>query len=205
MISTRLCSFAIVVSTAFVSTCMADIWATNPTATTQWVIGKPAEIRWRLTSPTAKTDTATIYLVGGDYTAYQRIEILAKGVVLGTHKLTIPKVPKVSCQSSCALEFWLDGEGMTGDYYSHNFTISATAAPLATASATSGIMTDKSAPDATSGAGANGVTPNGPIALVQNAAKGAQPKQEVNAAMGPVKTSFLGLATMIVTSLVASI
>jgi hypothetical protein len=32
---------------------------------TRWVIGSSAEIHWRLSTPTAKNSTATIFLVGG--------------------------------------------------------------------------------------------------------------------------------------------
>jgi len=38
---------------------------------THWIIGRSAEIRWRLSAPTAKEDTATIYLVGGGKKQYQ--------------------------------------------------------------------------------------------------------------------------------------
>ncbi|KAI9235105.1 MAG: hypothetical protein BYD32DRAFT_489168 [Podila humilis] len=171
MVSLRLFSIAAVV--AYASTCAAEILSSHPIDTTHWVIGSSVEIRWRLSSPTAKEDTATIYLVGGDYTAYKRLETLAKSIVLGEHTLVIPKVPNVSCGSSCAIEFWLDREVPVRDFYSHNFTISATASVAITA-ATSGIVTDKSAP-VSEGMTPNGATPNGPITLVQNAAKANQP------------------------------
>ncbi|KAF9964386.1 hypothetical protein BGZ70_006547 [Mortierella alpina] len=108
------------------TTCLAAVWSTDPVAETHWKIGAPADIHWKLNSPTSKKDNATIYLVGGDYTAYKRLATLGKGVVLGTHKLTVPKVPEVDCGASCALEFVIEsGPGM-GDFYSHNFTISTT-------------------------------------------------------------------------------
>ncbi|KAG0093261.1 hypothetical protein BGZ93_005617 [Podila epicladia] len=197
MVSLRLFSIAAVA--AYASTCAADVWSSNPVADTHWVIGSSAEIRWRLSSPTAKEHTATIFLVGGDHTAYTRLETLAKSVVLGSHKLTILKVPNVSCGSSCALEFLLDGDATVRDFYSHNFTISATG--VATASATSGIVADKSAPVPVSGGMTpNGATPNGPITLVQNAAKGAQSATQTSAA----QLNTPALVATIAASLVAS-
>ncbi|KAG0031594.1 hypothetical protein BGZ81_000940 [Podila clonocystis] len=191
--------FSIVAIAAYASTCAADVLSSNPVAGTSWVIGRPAEIRWRLSSPTAKNDTATIFLVGGDHTAYTRLETLATSVVLGTHKHIIPKVPNVSCGDSCALEFWLDGEGKVGDFYSHSFAISVTG--VVTISATSGIIADKSAPVPVSGGMTpNGATPNGPISLVQNTAKGAQSTNQTSAA----KLDTPALVATIAASLVVS-
>ncbi|KAG0361730.1 hypothetical protein BG005_007436 [Podila minutissima] len=197
MVSLRLFSIAAVV--AYASTCAADVLSSNPVADTHWVIGSSTEIRWRLSSPTAKSDTATIFLVGGDYTAYARLETLAKSVVLGTHKLTIPKVPNVSCGNSCAIEFWLDGEAIGRDFYSHNFTISATG--VTTTSATSSIVADKSAPVPVSGGMTpNGATPNGPITLVQNAAKGSQPETQTSAAQLDTPALVATIAASLVVS-----
>ncbi|KAG0035624.1 hypothetical protein BGZ82_005209 [Podila clonocystis] len=228
MVFLRLLSIAAIA--AYASTCAADVLSSNPVAGTSWVIGRPAEIRWRLSSPTAKNDTATIFLVGGDHTAYTRLETLATSVVLGTHKLIIPKVPNISCGDSCALEFWLDGEGRVGDFYSHSFAISVTG--VVTISATSGIIADKSAPGktyalallkaenldcdanvsillvsvfafsapASGGMNPNGATPNGPISLVQNAAKGAQSTNQTSAA----KLDTPALVATIAASLVVS-
>ncbi|KAF9931708.1 hypothetical protein BGZ75_000181 [Mortierella antarctica] len=111
---------------AYSTTCLAAVWSTDPVAETRWKIGAPADIHWKLNSPTSKADNATIYLVGGDYTAYKRLATLGKGITLGTHKLTVPKVPNVDCGASCALEFVIDSGPGIGDFYSHNFTISAT-------------------------------------------------------------------------------
>ncbi|KAF9960990.1 hypothetical protein BGZ72_005293 [Mortierella alpina] len=111
---------------AYSSTCFAAVWSTDPVAETHWKIGAPADIHWKLNSPTSKADNATIYLVGGDYTAYKRLATLGKDVVLGTHKLTVPKVPDVACGASCALEFVIESGPGIGDFYSHNFTISTT-------------------------------------------------------------------------------
>ncbi|KAG0196327.1 hypothetical protein BGX28_010295 [Mortierella sp. GBA30] len=117
---------------AYSSKCLADVWSTDPVAETYWKIGAPAEIHWTLQSPTSKAQVATIFLVGGDYTAYKRLETLGKDIVLGTHKLFLSKVPNVDCGSSCAIEFLLDKD--KGDYYTHNFTISATGAAAASTS-----------------------------------------------------------------------
>ncbi|KAI7824385.1 hypothetical protein BC939DRAFT_528581 [Gamsiella multidivaricata] len=167
MILTTRASF-LLAALAYTSTCLADVWSTDPTATTHWKIGSSAEIHWRLSAPTSKQDVVTIFLVGGDPAAYKRLGTLGKDVVLGDHKLTVSKVPNVSCGSSCALEFWIaDGPGR-GDYYTHTFTISTegVAAANGTAAAIAIVPTGSTSQDA--------ATPSGPITLVQNTAKGAQ-------------------------------
>ncbi|KAF8940619.1 hypothetical protein BGZ58_005578 [Dissophora ornata] len=165
---------------AYTSTCIADVWTVDPTANSLWTIGEPVQIRWRLSPPTAKTDIATIFLVGGDSIAYKRLEVLGKDVHLGDHALTVPKVPSVTCGSSCAIEILIENGPGKGDYYTHNFTISAAAGG---ASAASSSAADKSTTVSTPGASGstqNAATPNGPITIVQNAAKGAQ-SQPANA------------------------
>ncbi|KAG0345118.1 hypothetical protein BG004_003949 [Podila humilis] len=203
MVSTRLMSMAALV--AYASTCAAEVSTSIPVASTRWVIGEPAEIRWRLSSPISKEDTATIYLVGGDYTAYTRLETLVKSIRLGEHKLKIPKVPNVQCGGSCAIEFLLDRNITPRDFYSHNFTISATATTTTTAStvpvtsATSGIVADKSAPVPVPRG--NGATPNGPITLVQNAAKGAQSENQTSSSPNTFATSGTIAAGLVMTAL----
>ncbi|KAI1321761.1 hypothetical protein EDD11_000037 [Mortierella claussenii] len=175
MIPTR--ALALFSALAYAATCTADVLCTNPVADTQWQIGGPAVIHWRLNAPTAKTDIATIYLVGGNSSAYQRIETLGKNVVLGEHKWTIPKVSATTCGSTCAIEFVIESGPGKGDHYSHPFTI----APPGAASAGASSITDKS----TSASGApdqNAAAPNGPITLVQDTVKGAQPHAASGAA-----------------------
>ncbi|KAK3829027.1 MAG: hypothetical protein J3Q66DRAFT_410538 [Benniella sp.] len=157
---------------AYTSTCLADVWVTGPIADTHWKVGSPAEIRWRLTSPTSKQDVATVYLVGGDYTAYKRLETLGKDVVLGHHKLVIPKVPTADCGSSCAIEFVIkDGPGK-GDYYSQSLILS-TLSVSGSASSTSA-TTSASGGKSPSGSTCTSAAQNGPVAMVQNSGKGAQ-------------------------------
>ncbi|KAF9310405.1 hypothetical protein BG003_008574 [Podila horticola] len=134
-----------------------------------------------------------------DPTAYRRLATLGKSIVLGTHKLTIPKIPNVSCGNTCAIEFFVDMEGDEKDFYSHPFTISATG--VATISATSGIIADKSAPVPLSGGMTpNGATPDGPITLVQNAAKGAQSVNHSSAAQLDTPALVATIAASLVVS-----
>ncbi|KAG0242269.1 hypothetical protein B0O80DRAFT_499454 [Mortierella sp. GBAus27b] len=189
---TRALSFATVL--AYASTSLADVWISHPIADTQWKIGAPAEIRWRLTSPTSKQDVATVYLVGGDYTAYKRLETLGKDVVLGDHKLAIPKVPSVDCGSSCAVEFWInDGPGK-GDHYSHTFTLSNSgAAPANSSTSASGT---KSTPGGTSNV-QNGAATNGPNTTAQGTTKGTQPETTSNANVNAGKGSMTLVMTAV--------
>ncbi|KAF9183227.1 hypothetical protein BGZ50_004381 [Haplosporangium sp. Z 11] len=198
MIST-IRSWAFLTVLVFVSTCLADVYIKNPFADTNWKIGKRAEIRWHLTTPTAKTDVATIYLVGGDPKAYKRLVTLEENVILGSHKLTIPSVPDVNCGNTCAIQFMVDGGGF--DYYSHSFTISGTGAPSSIPSPSPAAVatTDKSGPGkyssfpvdvltdglifASQGSTSGGAPLNGPITLVQNAASKGNQEQSMSTSM----------------------
>ncbi|KAF9986853.1 hypothetical protein BGZ65_005977 [Modicella reniformis] len=151
---------------AYISTCLADVWITGPIADTHWKIGAPAEVRWRLTSSTARQEVATVYLVGGDPMAYKRLETLGKDVVLGGHKLVIPKVPNVECGSSCAIEFWVNEKSGKGDYYSHCFNISITGAVAPTS--ITGDTGDKSTLVGGTSTTQNNVTTSDPITAVQS-------------------------------------
>ncbi|KAF9089104.1 hypothetical protein BGX29_009768 [Mortierella sp. GBA35] len=187
---------------ALASTVYADVLSTNPVEGTHWTIGEPASIKWTLTSPTSKKDKATIYLVGGDYKAYQRLETLDKEIVLGEnkHSLKIEKVPDVKCKDTCAIEFVVvDKDGNSYDYYSHNFTISAAGdTPSATA------VADKSAP-VVAGSNQNAATPNGPITLVQNAAKGAQSHATTSSAPNVHHMGTQGLAAVVLAAAATAI
>ncbi|KAF9109897.1 hypothetical protein BGX27_007019 [Mortierella sp. AM989] len=185
-------AFTLLAVLAYTTTCVADVWMSNPTAGkklfhTQWTIGTPARIKWRLTSPTSKEDVANIYLVGGDYKAYKRIKTLGEGIVLGSHKLDIPKVPNVDCMSSCAIEIWIGSGQGKGDFYSHNFTIAIHGA------------TSNSADKATSAIGVN-TQPNGPITMTSSTAKGTQP-QAVNSAGSNANK---GALTMVMTAVIGA-
>ncbi|KAG0266464.1 hypothetical protein BG011_002254 [Mortierella polycephala] len=145
MISTTR-SWATLTVLVFASACQADVYITEPIAETYWKIGKRADIRWSLTAPTAKTDVATIYLVGGEPMAYKRLNTLGENVVLGSHRLIIPSVPDVNCGNTCAIEFLIVDKKL--DYYSHNFTISDTGAPpsVPSPSPAAVVTTDKAGP-----------------------------------------------------------
>ncbi|KAG0010830.1 hypothetical protein BGZ80_001149 [Entomortierella chlamydospora] len=161
---------------------------------TLWTAGEPAEIRWQLKPNNSKTDLADITLVGGDYTAYQPIQLLGANVVLGIHKLPITKVPDVSCGSSCALQFFIkDGPGK-GYYYTHNFTIAAPGATPATTTSSDEAAT--AAPGPTT-------QPSSPTTLAQSAAKGAQ-SQTANSAINDINKSTLSvMITAAISSAVA--
>ncbi|KAG0300902.1 hypothetical protein BGZ98_008784 [Dissophora globulifera] len=122
---------------------------------TKWTVGEHTQIRWDLTEPKDAHSKASIYIVGGDSTAFTRLKFL--GNVTLSHNSLKLTVPNVSCESTCAIEYRiLNG---TGDYYSHSFTILPASPPHATA----GSPVD------------NSVTgPKGPITQVQSTAKGAQ-------------------------------
>ncbi|KAG0269783.1 hypothetical protein DFQ27_002199 [Actinomortierella ambigua] len=78
-------------------------------------------VTWKLKGgPYKGNEVADIYLVGGDYKAYQRIERLGKAVPLSNKKLAIPSVSKVQCGGTCTIQFSIP-HGT--DFYSHNFTI----------------------------------------------------------------------------------
>ncbi|KAF9930726.1 hypothetical protein FBU30_000104 [Linnemannia zychae] len=184
-------ALALLSALALISTTNAAVLSSNPTAITLWKIGSPAQIRWRLTSPTPKNHVATIYIVGGDYTAYKRLATLGTNVELGKHTLDIPKVPDVNCLDTCAIEFVVtDEDGNVkedpNDFYSHSFTISSTGE----AGPASAAVADKSSPVA-AGSVQNAATPSGPVTLIQNAAKGTQP----HATPSGSSASQLGSAT----------
>ncbi|GJJ70370.1 hypothetical protein EMPS_02719 [Entomortierella parvispora] len=196
---------------ACTSTVVADVWSTDPVEGTEWKIGAPAKVKWQLKSPTSQTDVATIYLVGGDSTAYKRLATLGENVVLGdhdgihSHNLVIAKVPEVACGSQCAIEFEIASQianKQRGDYYSHPFTISATGDTVAkgTAAAAGGsaVVTDKSAP-IPGGSPQTAATPSGPITHVQNAANATQANSSSSAAASTQQFAIAAtLATMTV-------
>ncbi|KAF9439007.1 hypothetical protein BGZ76_001459 [Entomortierella beljakovae] len=107
-----------------------------------------------------------------DYKAYKRLVTLGEDVKFDDRhgKFVIKKVPSVDCKSSCAIEFLVKGGEGAGDFYSHNFTITTTEAALP--------VSGSAIPPADKSTSASGgsAQANGPITLVQNAAKGAQPQ-----------------------------
>ncbi|KAF9904031.1 hypothetical protein EC991_003129 [Linnemannia zychae] len=191
---------------ALASTAYADVLSSNPTAATHWKIGAPTQIRWRLSDPIGKDDIATIYLVGGNPAAYDRLVTLATKYRLGDHTLDIPQVPDVDCLDTCAIEFLVlekDGKTPKKDYYSHVFSITATGEAPASAA-----VADKSAP-VVAGSTQNAATPNGPITLIQSTAKGAQPHGtdgSSNAAGASVtRLGAQGMAAMVAAAAISAI
>ncbi|KAF9127072.1 hypothetical protein BGW39_006111 [Mortierella sp. 14UC] len=186
------------------STAYANVLSSNPTAVTHWKIGSSTQIRWRLSRPTAKDDIATIYLVGGDPAAYKRLETLATNVRLGDHTLDIPKVSEADCLDTCAIEFVVhnkDGKTVKGDHYSHVFSITTSGEALPASAA----VADKSAP-VVAGSNQNAATPNGPITLIQNAARGAQPHGTDSSSRASVaRLGAQGMAAMVVAAAVSVI
>ncbi|OAQ30614.1 hypothetical protein K457DRAFT_124966 [Linnemannia elongata AG-77] len=192
------CTLTLLSALALASTISAAVLSSDPTADTRWKIGAPTKIRWRLSSPTPKDHLVTVYIVGGDPTAYKRYEPpLLSDTETGKHTWDIAKVPNVDCLDTCALEFIvydLDGI-LQGDFYSHPFVISATGEAPQT--------TDKSAP-VVAGSSQNAATPNGPITLIQNAAKGAQPQATTGSANTNNRLGAQGLATIAVAAAVSA-
>ncbi|KAF9974338.1 hypothetical protein BGZ73_002257 [Actinomortierella ambigua] len=106
--------------TSLASACFADVFITSPTADSRWAIGGKSVVTWKVREPSKGTEVADIYLVGGNYQSYKRLETLGKRVPLSRKKIVIPAVSSSQCGSTCAIEVRVvDG----GDYYSHNFTI----------------------------------------------------------------------------------
>ncbi|KAK5821938.1 hypothetical protein F5H01DRAFT_377778 [Linnemannia elongata] len=192
------CTLTLLSALALASTASAAVLSSDPTADTRWKIGAPIKIRWRLSSPTPKDHFVTVYIVGGDPTAYKRYEPpLLSDTETGKHTWDIAKVPNVDCLDTCALEFIvydLDGI-LQGDFYSHPFVISATGEAPQTA--------DKSAP-VVAGSSQNAATPNGPVTLIQNAAKGAQPQATTGSANTNNRLGAQGLATIAVAAAVSA-
>ncbi|KAK3829473.1 MAG: hypothetical protein JOS17DRAFT_817926 [Linnemannia elongata] len=194
------CTFTLLSALALASTTSAAVLSSDPVAETHWKIGMSTKIRWRLSSPTPKDHLVTVYIVGGDYQAYRRYEPpLLSDTETGKHTWDIAKVPNVDCEATCALEFIVsDRDGIPqGNFYSHPFVISTTGEAPETAA----VVTDKSAP-VVAGSSQNAATPNGPITLIQNAAKGAQPHATTGSANTNNRLGAQGLASIAVAAAV---
>ncbi|KAG9069143.1 hypothetical protein KI688_010038 [Linnemannia hyalina] len=194
------CTLTLLSALALASTTSAAVLSSGPTGDTRWKIGASTKIRWRLSSPTSKGDLVTIYIVGGDPKAYKRYEPpLLSDTEAGKHTWDIAKIPNVDCLDTCALEFIVSNRsGIQGDFYSHPFLISTTG--KAPESAT--VVADKSAPVA--GSSQSAATPDGPITLIQNAAKGAQPQPTTGSANTNNHLGVQGLATIALAAIVGA-
>ncbi|KAF9141811.1 hypothetical protein BG015_001164, partial [Linnemannia schmuckeri] len=135
--------------------------------------------------------------------AYKRFEPpLVSDTQTGKHTWDISKVPNVDCLDTCALEFIVTDEvgNLQGDFYSHPFLISATGEAPETAA----VVVDKSAP-VVAGSSQNAATPNGPVTLIQNAAKGAQSHAATGSANANNRLGAQGLATIVAAAALSAI
>ncbi|KAF9550712.1 hypothetical protein EC957_012029 [Mortierella hygrophila] len=196
------CTLTLLSALALASTTSAAVLSSDPTGDTRWKIGESTKIRWRLNSPTPKDHLLTIYIVGGDPKAYKRYEPpLVSDTETGKHTWDIAKIPNVDCLDTCALEFIVsDRSGIPqGDFYSHPFFISATGEALGSAA----VVADKSAP-VVAGSSQSAATPDGPVTLIQNAAKGAQPHPTTSSANTNNRLGAQGLATIAVAAVASA-